>query len=30
MFLFGEVCYIASERKYESYWYYLIEAMKEN
>lgn len=30
MFLFGEICYIASDRKYESYWYYLIEAMKEN
>ena len=30
MFVFGMVCYIASKRKYESYWYYLIEAMKEN
>ena len=30
MLVFGMICYIASERKYESYWYYLIEAMKEN
>lgn len=30
MFVFGMICYIASKRKYESYWYYLIEAMKEN
>lgn len=30
MLVFGMVCYIASKRKYESYWYYLIEAMKEN
>lgn len=30
MFIFGMVCYIASKRQYESYWYYLIEAMKEN
>ena len=22
MFVFGMVCYIASKRKYESYWYY--------
>lgn len=29
MLVFGMVCYIASKRKYESYWYYLIEAMKE-
>ena len=30
MLVFGMACYIASKRKYESYWYYLIEAMKEN
>ena len=30
MFVFGMVCYIASKRSYKSYWYYLIEAMKEN
>ena len=29
MLVFGMACYIASKRKYESYWYYLIEAMKE-
>ena len=29
MFVFGMVCYIASKRSYKSYWYYLIEAMKE-
>lgn len=30
MFIFGELCYIASNRKDENYWYYLIEALKEN
>jgi hypothetical protein len=30
MFIFGELCYITSNRKDENYWYYLIEALKEN
>lgn len=30
MFIFGQLCYIASDRKDESYWYYLVEALKEN
>ena len=29
MLVFGMACYIASKRSYKSYWYYLIEAMKE-
>ena len=30
MFVFGQLCYLASKRKNDDYWYYLIEAMKEN
>ena len=30
MYIFGMICYIASKRKFESYWYYLLEALKEN
>jgi hypothetical protein len=30
MFVFGQLCYLASQRKNDDYWYYLIEAMKEN
>ena len=30
MYVFGQLCYIISKRRNENYWYYLIEALKEN
>lgn len=30
MYIFGKICHICSNRKEENYWYYLIEALKEN